>query len=70
MPRRRRLPKCKFSGKVQFRTELDAKIAYSLKSEKEKRREIRAYQCPKCRKWHLTSQEKRTNPVPASEETA
>lgn len=48
-------------SKVRFRDELGAKIALSQigVSDKTKRRERRAYKCPKCRGWHLTSQAKK-----------
>lgn len=54
-------------AKVRFRDELGAKIALSQIAVKDgaKRRERRAYRCPRCRGWHLTSQEK-NNTTPAN----
>lgn len=49
--------KCFKSGKVIFTTELDAKIALSLRANKDKG-EKRYYRCGS--HYHLTSQEQRT----------
>ncbi len=45
--------------KVRFRTELDAKIALAAVLRRDKG-EKRIYRCPRCKGWHLTSQEKRS----------
>lgn len=48
------------TGKIRYRDELGAMIALSetnLGSQKKsKRSERKAYRCPKCRGWHLSSQ--------------
>ncbi|AOZ63843.1 hypothetical protein SEA_WEASELS2_265 [Rhodococcus phage Weasels2] len=51
--------------KKRYRDELNAKIALMNTSlrDKEKRKECRYYKCPKCRGFHLTSQQKRNNNV-------
>lgn len=41
--------------KVRYRNELDARVALALMPDKVKRREVRAYRCPDCKRWHLTS---------------
>lgn len=52
-------------AKVRYRTEIDAKIALSraettgARRSDEKRKEARAYRCPRCNGWHLTSQARR-----------
>lgn len=55
--------KCRRSGKIKWRTELDAKLAmanidYKMRAAT-KEKEIRAYRCPFCDYWHLTHQEPR-----------
>jgi hypothetical protein len=52
------------TGKFRYRSELDAKIMMSNLAFKEtqgdaRREEKRAYKCPKCYGWHLTSQSQR-----------
>lgn len=41
--------------KHRYRDELDAKIALTFMPDNPQRREVRAYRCPRCRGWHLTS---------------
>lgn len=41
--------------KRRYPSALDARIALSLMREGAKRREARAYRCPECKGWHLTS---------------
>lgn len=48
---------CRRTRKVQFHTELDAKIALSRRVRYDKG-EKRLYQCEFCKEWHLSSQEK------------
>ena len=48
--------------KIRYKTEVDAKIALAFMPDKPKRKECRAYQCPKCRGFHLTSWEKAGKP--------
>lgn len=60
-----RYPTCQMSGKVRFRDRKDAKLAlreafYVRAAERGRgaeitRREVRAYSCPDCHGWHLTS---------------
>lgn len=54
------LGKCEKTGKVKFRSSVDAQIALcnTKTSDDPWRKEIRAYKCPFCRRWHLTKQEK------------
>lgn len=58
--------------KVRYRDELAAKIALASTSaaadrrNDEKRRERRAYRCPRCKGWHLTSQPPRPTPSPGN----
>ncbi len=49
------------SGKVRYRTEVDAMLALmsTTSSNKAKRQETRQYRCPSCKGWHLTSEQKR-----------
>jgi len=45
--------------KIRYRDEIAAKLALLKTARKDQRRqktEKRAYHCPKCRGWHLTSQ--------------
>lgn len=42
-------------AKVRYRTQLDARIALVFMKGKDKRKERRAYRCPFCYGWHLTS---------------
>ena len=48
-------------GKKRFRDEIAAKLALSSigrkTHERREKTERRAYRCPKCRGWHLTSME-------------
>lgn len=52
------------TGKRRWRTRLDAKIALAdiNRRDRQQRREQRAYRCPICNGWHLTS---RGTPRPA-----
>lgn len=50
---------CK-THKVPFRSELDAKMALARRVWKDKG-ETRYYHCEFCRRWHLTSQEQRSD---------
>lgn len=45
------------SGKLRFRDRIGAMMALADCARKDaaKRREVRAYRCPLCRGWHLTS---------------
>lgn len=58
--------------KVRYRDELAAKIALASTAAQanrrsdEKRQERRAYRCPRCKGWHLTSQPPRTTPSPGN----
>ncbi len=51
--------KCKATGKVKFRTKLDAEIALAKRAHDDKG-EVRKYFCQRCKGWHLTSM-RRTN---------
>ena len=42
--------------KVKFKTETDAMIALASGGNIKRRHEVRYYLCPKCNKYHLTSQ--------------
>lgn len=59
-------------AKVRYRDELGAKIALANtaaaanRQGDEKRQEQRAYRCPKCKGWHLTSEPKRPTPSPGA----
>lgn len=57
-----RTSRCAKSGKVRYRTLLDAKIALAdtHRNPKSKRDEKRYYRCPYCDGWHLTSKEWKT----------
>lgn len=46
--------RCADTNKVRYRTELDALIVLSERAAKDKG-EVRAYRCPACKGWHLTS---------------
>lgn len=55
--------KCRRTGKVKWRSELDARMAmanidYKMRAAT-KDKEVRAYLCPFCDFWHLTHQELR-----------
>jgi hypothetical protein len=45
-------------GKVRYITELGAKIALTRIHRDDEQGERRHYRCPRCRGWHLTSEEK------------
>ncbi|KMM44867.1 hypothetical protein CWIS_13650 [Cellulomonas sp. A375-1] len=51
------------SGKVRYRDRLDALLALSKIGRKDSPRrpgsEQRAYPCPRCKGWHLTSTDRR-----------
>lgn len=49
---------CAKTGKVRFRTEVDAMLALARRAHRDKG-EIRQYRCPFCKGWHLTSQPER-----------
>ena len=51
------MSKCKTTGKVKYRNELDAKIALARLVWKDKGQQ-RAYFCPDCKTWHLTHKRK------------
>lgn len=53
-------PRCLKTRKVSYHTELDAKIALAELKHKDKGQQ-RCYRCSFCRRWHLTSQERRHN---------
>jgi hypothetical protein len=42
-------------GKVQYRTEHEARMVMALMPAKPERQECRAYQCHLCGRYHLTS---------------
>lgn len=50
---------CRPTGKIRYRTHLDAKLALLRTTRNTDSRrakdEKRAYSCPDCRGWHLTS---------------
>ncbi len=49
------------SGKVRYHDRIKAQLVLASIRKKHERRpkgERRAYECPKCHGWHLTSQEK------------
>jgi len=58
-PRRKKRgkPKCPVNGKVCFSTELDAvgAMATIARDPRDTKKPIRAYRCPDCACWHLTS---------------
>lgn len=49
-------------AKRRYRDQIDASLALAVlvRQDKEGHTERRAYKCPRCFGWHLTSQEKRT----------
>lgn len=58
-------PRC-ITGKFRYRDRIAAQLALATIDDTDpKRREKRAYRCPLCRGWHLTSQAQRTEPVHA-----
>ena len=48
------------TGKQRYRDRIAALLALTELPDTPKRREQRAYRCPHCRGWHLTSQPQRT----------
>lgn len=52
------LPKCAATGKVRFHTRLAAK-ASGKKWSWRMGKKYRAYQCPSCGQWHLSTQKPR-----------
>lgn len=49
------------TGKLRYRDQIGAKFALARIDDADpKRREKRAYRCPSCRGWHLTSKPKGT----------
>lgn len=54
---------CRRTGKVSYRSEKEALVALAQRAELPNvkrsygKREIAAYKCPLCPRWHLTSQE-------------
>jgi hypothetical protein len=59
---RRKLKRCPATGKVKHRDEIAAKIALGIVAAYplRERKEQRAYSCPFCKGWHLTSQERKS----------
>lgn len=52
---------CGQTGKARYRDRIAALLALtSIDNADPNRRERRAYKCPLCRGWHLTSQKQRT----------
>lgn len=51
--------RCERTGKVRYRTELDAKIVLGIGLRSLPTRPTRVYECEFCADWHLTSQPKR-----------
>ncbi|MFF2383686.1 hypothetical protein [Streptomyces sp. NPDC058108] len=49
------------TGKRRYRDRIGAQfaLAEAVNRDTERRREKRAYRCPACRGWHLTSKPKR-----------
>lgn len=64
--KRRRNKKCGASGKIKYRTALDAKIALAntQKARSPKREEVRFYRCPNCGCFHLTKKRYWRNSTP------
>lgn len=58
--RRRGAARCAESGKVRYRDEVAAGLALATlqRQDKDGHTEQRAYRCPACRGWHLTSKPK------------
>lgn len=48
---------CRTSGKVRHRDRLAALIALARRNHNDKG-EVRAYRCPDCAGWHLTSKKR------------
>jgi hypothetical protein len=48
--------------KTRYRDRIAAQLALATihRKDRPQARETRAYQCPRCRGWHLTSQNRRT----------
>ncbi|MCX0274235.1 hypothetical protein NLM24_26800 [Nocardia zapadnayensis] len=64
LPRRSR---CVETGKIRyFDPETAELILAGLDSDNPRRREQRAYRCPKCAGWHLTSQPRNSGNDPAT----
>lgn len=57
---RRKIKRCATTGKIKHRDEIAAKIALGILATMplRERKERRAYLCPFCKGWHLTSQER------------
>lgn len=55
----RALGRCGANGKKQFATGLDAELVIEEARRHEGKRPVRAYQCPHCGCWHVTSQAQR-----------
>lgn len=57
------MKRCATTGKLRYRTEVDAMLALMStgRREKTKRQERRQYRCPHCNGWHLTSQALKAN---------
>ncbi|MEU1919324.1 hypothetical protein ABZ742_04025 [Streptomyces albogriseolus] len=50
------------TGKFRYRDRIAAQLALAgIDNVNPKRREKRAYRCPQCRGWHLTSKPRRTS---------
>lgn len=49
------MKKCPFGGKTCYHDEDEAKEARKTLKYKSNLPELRIYQCPKCKKYHLTS---------------
>lgn len=58
--KKRPKPKCPEYGKVCFPTELEAvsAIAGITRDPRDRKKPVRAYKCPACASWHLTSRPK------------
>lgn len=58
-PRRKKRPKpkCPVHGKVCFDSKLDAVAAMTTiaRDPRDTKKPVRAYECPACSSWHLTS---------------
>ena len=62
----RRNKKSGASGKIKYRTVLDAKIALAntQRARSPKREEVRFYRCPNCGCFHLTKKRRRRHSTP------
>lgn len=59
---RREAQKCKTTGKIRWRSQVDAAMALGAARMRilRTKREKRHYRCPYCHSWHLTSEDERS----------